>query len=346
MTTATGPTTTPTTDGTTTGDDVALDTTYVDRSYRGGWRIIARKEFADHVCSIRFLILLVLVSLAGLAAVHSASGPIRDAADSATQTPSVFLLLFTLSPERVPAFHEFLGILGPLLGIAFGFDAINGERAQGTLPRLVAQPIHRDEVINGKFAAGISAIALALGCVIAIVSGYGAIRLGIGPTSGDVIRILAFYVVAIVYISLWLALALVLSVASRRAATAALAAIAIWLVLTLFAGLIAGVVADSLRSVPSDATTENVLDNARLELAVRRLSPDQLYKEATGVLLNPARQSTGILVLDEADLALPTTLPLDQSLSLAWWQLVTLVAGTVVLFAAAYVTFMRQEVRA
>ncbi|HWM20597.1 MAG TPA: ABC transporter permease [Ilumatobacteraceae bacterium] len=314
--------------------------------FRAGWRIVARKEFADHVHSVRFVILLVLVALAGLAAVHSASGPIRDAADSATQTPSVFLLLFTLSPERVPAFHEFLGILGPLLGIAFGFDAVNGERAQGTLPRLVAQPIHRDEIINGKFAAGISAIALALASVIALVSAYGAIRLGIGPTQSDLVRIFAFYAVAVVYIALWLALSLLLSVVSRRASTAALAAIAIWLVLTLFAGLIAGVVADTFRDVPADATSEDVLANARLELTVRRLSPDQLYKEATGVLLNPTRQSTGILVLEQNDLALPSTLPLDQSLILAWWQLISLVAGAVVLFAAAYVTFMRQEVRA
>ncbi len=195
-------------------------------------------------------------------------------------------------------------------------------------------------------SAGIGAIALVLGCVIAIVSSYGALRLGIGPTRGDFVRILAFYVVAVVYISLWLALALLLSVTSRRAATTALASIAIWLVFTLFAGLIAGVVADSARSVPADATTQEVLDNARLELAVRRLSPDQLYKEATGVLLNPARQSTGILVVDEGDQALPSTLPLDQSLVLAWWQLIILVAGTVALFAGAYVAFMRQEVRA
>ena len=45
-------------------------------------------------------------------------------------------------------------------------------------------------------SAGIGAIALALGCVIAIVAGYGALRLGIGPTRGDLARILAFYVVA------------------------------------------------------------------------------------------------------------------------------------------------------
>ena len=313
---------------------------------RGGWRIVARKEFADHIRSVRFVILVVLVALAGLAAVHSASGPIRDAANDATQTPSIFLYLFTLSPDRVPAFHEFLGILGPLLGIAFGFDAISGERSQRTLPRLVSQPIHRDEIINGKFAAGIGAIAFTLACLIAVVAGYGALRLGVGPTVSDFVRIVAFYLVAVVYISLWLALSLLLSVVCRRAATAALAAIAIWLVLTLFAGLIAGVIADSMHSVPTDATTEQVLINVRTELNVRRLSPDQLYKDATGVLLNPSRQSAGILVLAPTDGALPSTLPLDQSLILAWWQLVALVAGTVVLFAGAYVAFMRQEVRA
>ncbi len=312
----------------------------------GGWRIVARKEFGDHVRSARFVILVVLVSLAGLAAVHSASGPIRDAADSASSTPSIYLYLFTLSPDRVPAFHEFLGILGPLLGIAFGFDAVNSERAQGTLPRLVAQPIHRDEILNGKFVAGISAIALALVSVTAIVAGYGALRLGVGPSVGDVVRIIGFLVVALVYIGLWLAVAMLLSVTTRRAATAALATLGAWLVFTLFGGLIAGVVADTVHPVASDAPVEDVLANARIELNIRRLSPDELYKEATSVLLNPARQSTGIVVVDQSSGALPSTLPLDQSLLLAWWQIVTLFGGVVAVFTASYVIFMRQEVRA
>jgi len=323
------------------------------RRYRGGWRIVARKEFADHVHSARFVILIILLALAGLASVHSASGPIRDAADKASSTPSIFLYLFTLSPDRVPSFYEFIGILGPLLGIAFGFDAINGERSLGTLPRLVAQPIHRDEIINGKFVAGIGAIALGLGCLITMVGGYGALRLGVGPTWSDVIRLIAYFAVAVVYISLWLALAILLSVTCRRAATAALAALAVWLVLTLFAGLIAGIVADSWHKVDSESTTEEVLTNARTELNVRRLSPDQLYKDATGVLLNPSLQTTGIVTPPPADAsaatatgALPSSLPLSESLALAWWQLVVLVAGTIAVFAAAYLVFLRQEVRA
>ncbi len=313
--------------------------------FTGGWRIVAVKEFTDHVRSVRFLVLVVLMSLAGLAAVHAAAGPIKDAAEAASSTPSIFLYLFTLSPQRVPAFHEFLGILGPLLGIGFGFDAVNGERSEGTLPRLVSQPIHRDEIINGKFVAGIAAIALALAAVMAIVGGYGALRLGIGPTWSDLARVGAFYVVAVVYIALWLALAILLSVVSRRAATAALAAIAIWLVVTLFAGLIAGVVADAVHGVDANSTSEQVLANARLELSIRRISPDQLYRDATGVLLNPSRQSTG-LVIDQTSGALPSNLPLSDSLLLAWWQIVALTGAAIALFAAAYLGFMRQEVRA
>ena len=56
-------------------------------------------------------------------------------------------------------------------------------------------------------------------------------------------------------------------------------------------------------------------------------------------------KSSGILVLTEEDLALPSALSLEQSLLLAWWQVVALVAGTIIMFVAAYITFMRQEVR-
>jgi ABC-2 type transport system permease protein len=318
-----------------------------DRASRGGWRAVARKELADHVHSARFGILVVLSALAGLAAIHSATNPIRDAAATASQTPSVFLYVFTLSPDRVPAFHELIGILGPLLGIAFGFDAINGERAQRTLPRLVAQPLHRDEIVNGKFVAGLAAISLALAALVTAVAAYGIARLGVVPSFGDVVRVALFLVVSVVYVAVWLALSLLLSVTSRRAATAALAAIALWLGFTLFFGLVAGGIADAVHPVSaSDVTTEEVLANARLELSVSRLSPDQLYREATGALLNPSRQSTGIVLADTADQSLPSTLSLGQSVLLAWWQLVVLTALTIGVFGAAYAVFMRQEVRA
>ena len=312
----------------------------------GGWRIVARKELGDHLRSSRFVILLLLMAMAGLAAVHSASGGIRHAAVGAADVPSVFLYIFTLSPDRIPSFVELIGLIGPLLGIVFGFDAVNGERAQRTLPRLVSQPIHRDDVINGKFAAGIGAVALVLTAVVAMVSGYGMVRLGITPGVSDVVRLIGFLVVALVYISVWFGLAMLLSIVTRRAATAALATVAIWLVFALFMGLIAGIVADAVHPIHDDTNLSQVLSNARTELNVRRLSPDELYQETTEVLLNPLRQSTGILVPAPDLTAVPAPLGLRQSLDLAWWQLAAIAGMAVALFAASYALFLRQEIRA
>jgi ABC-2 type transport system permease protein len=314
---------------------------------RAGWRIVAAKELADHVRSIRFAILLGVVAIAGLASIHSASGNIRQAASQASGTPSIFLYLFTVSPERVPAFYEFIGFLGPLLGIALGFDALSSERSQRTLPRIASQPIHRDDIINGKFAAGIAAIALAVGTVIAAVAGYGILRLGLVPSAADVTRLIVFFLVSVVYIALWLAFAILLSTVSRRSATTALATIALWLVMTFFAGLLSGAVADAIHPTTANSAPDQVLANARLDQSIHRISPDELYEEAVQVLLDPAARTTSNLIESQRlDQALPTSLSLDQSLSLAWWQVVSMAAVTVVMFVAAYWVFMRQEIRA
>ncbi len=134
-----------------------------ERDLRHGWKVVARKELADHVLSARFVVLLVVLGLAAVASVYSVANAIRDVAPDATGTADLFLLLFTQNADPIPfPFYFFVGFLAPLLGIGFGFDAVNSERSQGTLPRLVSQPIHRDDVINGKFVAGLTVIAIML----------------------------------------------------------------------------------------------------------------------------------------------------------------------------------------
>jgi ABC-2 type transport system permease protein len=308
---------------------------------RTGWVLVAAKELGDHVRSVRFAVLLLLLAAAAAGTVYAAAGAIRDVAEEASGQAALFLRLFTVAPERLPAFFSLVGFLVPLLGIAFGFDAVNGERAQGTLPRLLAQPIHRDDVINGKFAAGLGVIALLLTSLTLLVAGVGLLRLGIVPTLPEAARISAWLVVVIVYVAFWLGLSTLASVLLRRAATSALASIAVWLLLTLFAGLLVGLAADAL----ADPVVEP-LRNAQLQQTLARLSPGTLYEEATLVLLNPQVRELGLLLPQQVDRALPTELALDQSLLVAWPQVVALVGVTVVCFALAYVTFLRQEVRA
>lgn len=324
----------------------AAETTAVGRWWRGNWRAVARKEFADHLRSVRFVILAALMAVAGIAAVYAATGGIRDAADQATGTPALFLRVFSVAPERIPSFFVLVGLLGPLLGIAFGFDAINGERSGGTLPRLLSQPIYRDDVINGKFAAGIATIGLVLAALLVFVGSIGLLRIGIVPTLSDLVRIVVYFVVTLVYIGFWLAFAMICSVWLRRAATSALASIATWLVLTLFASLLVGIVAGLVAPVREDATVDEQIRNAQMEQTLSRLSPSTLYEEATVVLLNPQIRTLGFLFPEQVDRAIPSPLSLDQSLLVALPQMLGLVALLVVAFAVAYVSFMRQEVRA
>jgi ABC-2 type transport system permease protein len=313
-----------------------------------GWRVVAGKELVDAVTSVRFLVLFIILALAAAAPVYVTAGAIRDAADQVSGAPAVFLALFTLGRDPVPSFVSLVGFLAPLLGIAFGFDAINAERSQGTLPRLVSQPIYRDDVINGKFVAGLAAIALTLVAMMLLVAGIGLLRLGIVPTLSEVVRLLVWLLVTILYVGLWLAFSMLCSVLVRRAATSALVAIGLWVALTLFGVLLAQLLAGVL-SPGTAGGVEDQLAHARLEQQLASLSPSTLYAQVTAVLLDPGTTIIGVPGLAElaqAQQQIPTQLSLDQSLLLAWPQVVILVALTIFCFAAAYVAFLRQEVRA
>jgi ABC-2 type transport system permease protein len=320
-------------------------------SLRAGWRVIAAKEFADHVTSVRFLVLTIVLALAAAAAVYSTAGGLRNAAAELAGASSLFLALFTEQVGDIPSFSAFIAFLGPLLGVAFGFDAINGERSDGTLPRLLAQPIHRDDVINGKFVAGLSAIGLILFAVVGIVGAVGVIQIGIVPSAEDVLRLMIWFIVALAYIGFWLAFALLCSVLLRRAATSALAALAVWLALSVFFSLLVGIAAGVVSPVDSSSpqgSADRIANNS-VRINLSRLAPYQLYSESTAVLLNPrARTSTPGLVtpgqVDQIDVR--GLVSLEQSVLLISGQFALLIAVTVGAFALSYVAFMRQEVRA
>jgi ABC-2 type transport system permease protein len=316
------------------------------RAPRQGWRIVAAKEFGDYLSSVRFVVLVLILGLAGALAVYSATSEIREAARQVSGHPSLFLAMFTLGAENIPPFAFLFSFLGPLLGIAFGFDGINGERTEGTLPRLLAQPIHRDDVINGKFVGALAAIGLMLAAITLIVAGIGIVQLGVVPQPDTIVRLLLWIVVATVYVGFWLAFALLCSVVLRRAATSALVAIALWLVLTLFSTLLIGLIAGALAPVPPDATSAQQVANQNLQLQLGWLSPGRLFEDASSALLNPSVRAVGLVLPVQADRAVTSILGFDQSLLVVWPQIVALIGLTVASFALAYIAFMRQEVRA
>ena len=320
---------------------------------RAGWMVVARKEFADHILSARFIVLLIVLGLAAAIPLYFAADTIRSSASTVSGAEAIFIALFWIAPQvsdqvNVPSVAGFLGIVAPLLGLAFAFDAVNGERSEGTLPRLLSQPIHRDDVVNGKFAAGLAVIAIVILAVVGFIAAFGIFRLGIVPAPSELLRLVLWVIVTFVYVSMWLAFGMLLSVLVRRAATSALIGFGVWLLISIFGGFITTLIGGYL--APLTGSAEQVLANNSLQESIKRLRPDILYSEASRALLSP--QVTDVATpatvgaYEQAQQRIPSLLSLDQSFVLVWPQVVALVAITVVCFAIAYVRFMRQEVRA
>lgn len=322
---------------------------------RSGWRVVAHKEVADHVSSARFYVLLLVLGAAAIVPLYFASDAIRSVASQIEDSRNAFLVLFIYSPPDtpigIPPVFGFIGIVAPLLGVAFAFDAINSERADGTLPRLLSQPIYRDDVINGKFAAGLAVITIVLVAVVGVISGFGIVRLGIIPDPSEVVRLLAWLALSVVWVGLWLAFGLLLSVLIRRAATAALVGFGVWLLIAIFGQLIVGLIAGIVAPVANAATLNEALSLQVLSDTILRFLPLTLYQEASRVLLNPSVTTVStpatIGQLQQwQQQAEAQVLTFDQSLLLIWPHVVALFAMMAICFGAAYVWFMRQEVRA
>ena len=171
------------------------------------------KEMADHFGRRRFVFLLALVFLAIIWALSVIFGTVEKAASSREEF--LFLRVFSSSSDVLPSLLFFISFFGPLAGIILGFDSINSERSQGTLARILSQPVHRDEVYNGKFLAGLTTLAVIQVSTILAIVGATMASLGIVPDGEEIVRLIGFAIVSIAYLGLWLAVSMSCSIFFR-----------------------------------------------------------------------------------------------------------------------------------
>ncbi|NIM44052.1 MAG: ABC transporter permease subunit [Nitrososphaeria archaeon] len=314
-----------------------------------GLTTVFRKELTDHFSSRRFIILFLLVFLAGLSTTYVAAQYISQELTRAVGSKFVFLRLFTASGGVTPPFLFFVSFFGPIIGVAFGFDAINREQNSGTLSRVLSQPLHRDAVINGKFLAGVVTVGVMMGSIILIVSGLGLRLIGIPPNIDEGLRLVVFLFTSIIYVALWMSLGILFSILFRRVTTSALASIAVWMFLSFFIYMIAGVVASFIVPLqqPYELNEpELILRYSEVQQMVMRISPTTLFQEVTVTILTPTVRSIGPVLTQDISRLLPTPLPVDQSLIIVWPHLTGLVILTLICFALSYTVFIKQEIRA
>jgi ABC-2 type transport system permease protein len=311
-----------------------------------GLGTVFAKELTDNVSSVRMIVLEWLIVLTALAALYGAISNLRT---TTAEDPFLLLRLFTLSSAPLPSFVAILGFLIPLMAIGLGFDSVNSEFNRRTLSRILAQPIYRDALLTGKFLAGLATLAVSLTALWLLVIGLGLIFLGVPPGTEEILRSLAFLVIAIVYAGVWLALAMLLSIVFRSGATAALVALGIWLFLTVLWPMLAPALAQII--APPDprfaALGLETPDTGLWSALLLRISPNDLFGEAMLAILSPGTRTLGGVFLEQLRGAvMGAPLPLSESLMIAWPQTVGLIASTIVLFVFGYILFQRQEVRA
>ncbi len=312
---------------------------------------IIRKELADYFNSVRFLVLFLLVLVAGGCGLYAAGQGIRAAlqeSQAVTQGGFVFLALFTSSWGGIPVFTLVIAIIIPITGIVLGFDAINSERSGGTLSRLLAQPVYRDSVINGKFLAGGISMSLMVGTTLLLVAGFGLRMIGVPPTAEEIIRLFLYGFLTVIYGAFWMGLAMLFSVIFRRAAGSLLVPIVIFLFIYFFWVFLGfgQAIASAVAPVDSGSDVATQIQQAGMQQTIRSLSPSYLFQEAYFVLLIPIWKGLGAITYSDLGYMLANPLSLGQSLLAIWPHLVVLVSLSVICFGISYVIFMRQEIRA
>ena len=303
---------------------------------------VMMKELGDNLSSTRLRLLEILIFVTGAGAVYATIGEVRDAIG---EDPFVFLRIFTTAKEPLPSFVAFLGFLIPIVAIGLGFDSVNSEFNRKTMSRILAQPIDRDALLFGKFLAGLATLAVMLAALWIFVIGLAILLLGLPPSTEEVMRGFAFLVAAIAYGGVWLALALLFSVAFRSAATAALASLAVWLLFAFFWTMLVTLITPVL-APPDPYDVTSLLHTVEVGQGLSRLSPNTLFAETTLAFLNPSTRSLGLVLQSQMQGAISGPLPFGESIALVWPQVTGLLASFIVLFTIAYVTFQRQEVRA
>lgn len=184
---------------------------------------IAHKEFFDYLRSQRFLlilgILLVIAIIGTLNGISDYNASVSTYNNLQQTTPneggtlSLVDNYMKAKPSVLQVFFQMSSlfiVIGGILGIAMGFDLVTKEKESKSLKILLAHPVYRDQVINGKALGGIAAILLALG-IIMVVSLAILLIFGIVPEVSELLPIMVYCFATFMFIFSFFTIALFMS---------------------------------------------------------------------------------------------------------------------------------------
>ena len=338
--------------------------------------LVAGKEFADHLASRRFtlvlLLFLILCSVSLYEGVENYSAKLAAYSDGTAPVPK-FLGYPGWMPEKPSLLVVFLNlssqvlIYGPLLAIATGFDLVTRERWSGSLKILLSRPVFRDEVITGKALGGFAALTLAMSATVLIALAL-LLLFAIVPSPAELGAILAFWLVSLVYLFTFFSVALLASAVVAESGSALVWSLVAIFVFSSVVPMVGGILTDAVAGTPPDVvdlmgdphpTEEEWLQyreeeqvylehKERIGATIRLLSPQRNYLELSMAITNPRFS----MWINPDPFALRTPHPgedplpdLPDLIALIWQPIVAMLALPAIFFGAAYTRFMRMDIR-
>jgi len=283
-------------------------------------------------------------------------------------------------PSILSVFHVMsmlFGILYAILAIAIGFNLISGEKESGSLKSLLSHPVFRDTIINGKALGGMGALGFAM-LIMTLLSIGILMMLGIMPTGDEFVRILVFMGFSLLFMFSFFAIALMCSTITKNSTRAITYTLAIFVVISFVmptAGIFVGMqLAGDMPEYPgmgrqeiNESEGEGISKEEQIEeqerireewqeemqeywkkvMGIREMfsigDPKSNFEKVSSAVLNPRFQS--IFVFGGPMGEPPAETSILEALRMVWKNLLVLLVFPVVMFAIAYIKFMRMDIR-
>ena len=346
--------------------------------------VVAKKEFFDHVMGKKFMVILAMLMIISLLAMQQGVESYNKQLDSYKErTAEIEEHPEGMPPGGMPEKPSMLfvfqmmsmlfGILGAILAIAIGFNLISGEKESGSLKSLLSHPVFRDTIINGKALGGMGALGFAM-LVMTLLSIGILMMLGLMPTGDEFVRILVFMGFTLLFMFSFFAIALMCSTVAKNSTRAITYTLVIFIVISFvmpISGSFVGMhLAGDMPEYPGMARQEiNESEGGVSEEEQERIQeefqewwdkvigvqemfsigdPKSNFEKVSSAVLNPGLQLSSVSFGSSSTTRITGSrdeTSILEALGMVWKNLLVLLVFPVVMFAIAYIKFMRMDIR-
>jgi ABC-2 type transport system permease protein len=260
--------------------------------------VIARGTIASAVRSPVIVLMTTIFVASSLVSLYVGSATIRTetkayeliratTGDGAAAGSGGIPSLPVLSPLSV--MHntiEYVVMIGALLAVFLGFDAVSRDYEERTLQLILSRPVYRDQFLRGRIVGGVAIITV-LQALALLIEAVGLVLIGGASFSGAILlRILAFHLTAELYMVFFLILALLFSTMFLRSLPAFLASVSVWVVVSYVIPEIAKSI-ESFVVTAADGGVQTGNVQSPVSRIVGSLSPATHFRNVGEALLSP-----------------------------------------------------------